>query len=174
MAYLYPRVLRRKIIECQMNGMSAKETATWLGMSVKTLNFRRRQLGLPRFELPLYRARPRREGDYTPDDDALIRCCLDAGCAIEQIAALLGRSAISIYQKRLRLGYPPIQYRDPARTQRGPCMRKRIWQGERLDRLRELKSAGLPPAAIAVHLGVTTNTIVGAIYRHLKPQEARP
>lgn len=175
MRYLRPWELRRKIVECQMNGMTAREAAAWIGMCPRYLNARRRKLGLPRFEVPLEISRKRLEGNFTPDDEALIRCCLDAGCTVSQVATLLQRSRNSIYQKRLRLGLPPF-WPDQQRVvgRRGPVMEKRIWKGERLDRLRTMREAGLSMREIAACVGTTKNAVIGAIHRHLHPQEAQP
>lgn len=175
MTYLRPWELRRKIVQCQMNGMTVREAAAWIGMCPRWLNARRRELGLPRFEVPLEISRKRPEGNFTPDDEALIRCCLDAGCTVAQVATLLQRSRNSIYQKRLRLGLPPFwPGRRRIAKRRGPVMVKRLWQGERLDRLRTLHQAGLSMPDIAARFGTTKNAVIGAIHRHLRPQEACP
>lgn len=183
MTYTRPWELRRRILECQMNGMTANEAAAWLGLSPCWLNSRRRQFGLPRFErpqieTPLVSTRAKRQGDYTPDDEALLRCCIDAGCTAGQAATLLGRSLVSVRCKQSRLGLPRFwPNRSGAtrgRAQRGPRMARRLWKDERLARLRLLRDAGHSMPEIAARFGTTKNAIIGAIHRYILPQGAQP
>lgn len=179
MTYTRPWELRRRIVECQMNGMTAKEASAWLGLSPAWLNYRRQQFGLPRFEMPIRAStRAKRQGDYTQDDEALLRFCIEAGCTPGQVAMLLGRSLNSIYCKRSRLGLLPFWRATPQAAARhgcrGPQMAQRLWKGDRLARLRELKGARLSMSEIASRFGTTKNAVVGAIHRYLIPQEAQP
>lgn len=103
--YMRPHVLRQKIVECQMTGMTAKAAAERLGLSVYQLNRRRREFDLPLFERP-EQGTTRKEGLWTPDDVALLACCIDAGCSLQQTMGVLGRSYMAVTFKRLRLGLP--------------------------------------------------------------------
>lgn len=103
--YTRPHVLRQKMVECQMNGMTAKEAAKWLGLSVYQLNRRRLAFGLPLFERP-EQGTTRKEGLWTPDDVALLACCIEAGCSLQQAMGVLGRSYMAVTFKRLRVGLP--------------------------------------------------------------------
>jgi hypothetical protein len=103
--YMRPHVLRQKMVECQLTGMTAKEAAAWLGLSVYHVNLRRREFGLPLFERP-EQGTTRKEDLWTPDDVALLACCIDAGCSLQQTMGVLGRSYMAVTFKRLRLGLP--------------------------------------------------------------------
>lgn len=111
--------------------------------------------------------RKRRYTDWTLQEIAKLRECIDANMTSHKAAAEIGRSVKAVRCQRLRQGLPPFRKKKQTGLRRGK------WPAARVALLKQLRDRKATFDVCAAALSVTRNSVAGAVDRYLK-QEARP
>lgn len=146
---------RRIYHECE----SHEQLAARLGKRLSTIKLQRWELGLP----PYPRSGVRRSDRWwTKEQDAELAEAITRGVSAREAAARVGRSIGSVRYRAGAVGMGRFKV---------PTAEHRVWSRARIDKLAQLRRAGLTYKEIARQLGTKRNAIAGAIHLHLRPAE---